>query len=262
MHVPRKNPLRAALVQGRLVKGAFQLLSDGAATEIMLRAGLDFILIDAEHRPLNPETVERLVALAQGQGAGKSAMVRVPEISRGSLQYALETGADAVLAPLVGTPEQAAEVVSLCRYPPRGTRGLNAGMRAADWGVQDPGAYAREANAELVVAVQIETAEGLRNVEAIAAVEGLDMLYIGPFDLSHGMGLTGQLDHADVRAAITRICRAAQARGKWLGILAPDLPFARWGVELGVRFLTYRSDLRALKSAIVADVAALAELRV
>lgn len=245
----RKNPLRARLSRGRVARGVFQLLADGAATEVLLGAGFDFVLVDAEHRPLNPETVETLVRAAQGQGPGKSAVVRVPALQRGAIQYALETGADGVLVPLVNSRAQAEEAVSLCRYPPLGTRGFNAGTRAASWGQPDAAGYARRANREVVVAVQVETVAGLEAVEEIAAVRGVDMLFVGPFDLSHSLGLTGQLGHRTVRAAIRHIFRVGRRRQKWLGVLAPDPAFAKWTLGQGVRFLTYRSDLRFLKSA-------------
>lgn len=247
--MPRKNPLRTALARGRLLRGPFQLLSDPAVTEILLGAGFDFILVDAEHRPLNPETIEHLVRAAHGMGPRKSAVVRVPSIQRGAIQYALETGADGILVPLVRSPEEAAAAVSLCRYPPLGTRGLNGIARAAGWGHPDPGAYARAANRQLVVAVQIETPEALDQVEKIAALKGVDMLYVGPFDFSHGLGLSGQLGHKEVRAAISRVFQVGRRHGKWLGVLAPDRDFATWCVAQGVRFLTYRADVRLLKAA-------------
>src|SRR5262245_48949681 len=131
MNRSSRNPLRGALARGKLMLGSFQVLSDPAATEIVLGTGFDFVLIDAEHRPFQPETVEQLVRAAQGQGAQKTAVVRIPMLSRGAIQYALETGADGILAPLVNTREEAEAVVEFSRYPPEGSRGLNMSTRAA-----------------------------------------------------------------------------------------------------------------------------------
>ena len=117
-------------------------------------------------------------------------------------------------------------------------------------------------NRELVVAVQIETRQGLENVDAIASIQGIDMLYVGPFDLSHSLGLTGQLGHADVRAAIARIFKAGRERGKWLGVLAPDREFAQWCVDQGVRLLTYRSDIRYFKQSTAAALSEIKDLTV
>lgn len=259
MNPKTENPIRSALARGELLRGPFQLFSDRAVTEILLGAGFDFVLVDAEHRALNAETVEDIVRTAQG--LGKSAMVRVPMIARGPIQYILDSGADAILVPLVNSRAQAEEAVSLCRYPPAGTRGLNAGTRAAAWGTTDPGGYAARANQQTVVAVQIETRQGLEAVEEIAAVDGVDMLYVGPFDLSHNLGLTGQLGHADVRAAIAKVFKTGRERNKWTGVLAPDLAFAKWCVGEGVRFLTFRSDIRFLKASVMAGVAEIDELR-
>ena len=101
--------------------------------------------------------------------------------------------------------------------------------------------------------------EGVK--KEIAAVQGVDILFVGPFDLSHGLGLTGQLAHPDVRAAITKIFETGRKHGKWLGVLAPDPSFAEWSLGLGVRFLTYRSDVRFLKAAAAANAAEVAALR-
>ncbi|MCW8132803.1 MAG: hypothetical protein KIS92_20825 [Planctomycetota bacterium] len=253
------NPIRAALAQGELLRGPFQLFTDRAVTEILLDAGFDFVIVDAEHRAFNPETVEDLVRTAQG--IGRAAMVRAPMIARGPIQYILDSGADAILVPLVNSAEQAREAVALCRYPPQGTRGLNAGTRNASWGTSDPGGYAAQTNRDLVVALQIETRDGLEAVDEIAAVEGVDMLYVGPFDLSHNLGLTGQLNHLDVRAAIAKVFKAGLARNKWLGVLAPDAAFAQWCVGQGVRFLTFRSDIRFLKASVAAGIAEIEHLK-
>lgn len=254
------NPMRAALAAGKLLRGPFQLFTDRAITEVVLHAGFDYILVDAEHRAFNPETVEDLVRTAQGLGG--AAMVRAPQIARGSIQYILDSGADSILIPLVNNAAQASEALSYCRYPPQGTRGLNGGTRNATWGTSDPAAYTTHCNRELVVAVQIETQPALECVDAIAAMPGIDMLYVGPFDLSHSMGLTGQLNHPDVRAAIAKIFKAGRDHKKWLGVLAPDREFAQWCVDQGVRLLTYRSDVRFLKHAVQAAAAELKELKI
>ena len=141
-------------------------------------------------------------------------------LARGPVQYILDSGADAILIPLVNNRAQAEEAVSLCRFPPQGSRGLNSAMRNGETGQPNAAVYAAEANRELVVAVQIETRAGLDAVDEIAAVPGVDMLYVGPTDLSHTMGLTGQLNHPDVRAAITRIFETGKRHEKWLGVLA------------------------------------------
>jgi len=248
----RTNPIRAALKENRLLCGPFQMLGDPAVTEIAIGSGFDFVLVDAEHRALAPDQIEALIRAAQGAGGG--AFVRVPTLNRAHLQHALDAGADAVLVPLVNTRKEAEEAAALCRFPPLGSRGFNGGSRAANWGAPDLKAYIEHANREIVVAVQIETPAALANVAEIAATPGLDMLYIGPFDLSHGLGKVGQLDDPEIRAAIEKICAAARSNGKALGILAPTPEFAKWSHSLGVRLLTYRSDVRMLKHAATASV--------
>jgi len=259
MSAKTRNPLRAALDKNKLVCGPFQLAADPMVTEVLLGEDFDFVLIDAEHRALNPESVEGIVRAAQG--LDKSAVVRVRQLSRGDIQYALDACADGVLVPLVNDRAAAELAVDFSRYPPEGARGYNAGTRAAGWGTSDFAGYARSANRDALVAVQIETREALENLNEIAAVKGVDMLFVGPFDLSHGLGLTGQLNHLDVRAAITRVFKAGRKHGKWLGVLAPDPAFAQWCLGLGVRFLAYRSDVRLLKAAAAANAVEITALR-
>ncbi len=249
-----KNPLRASLAQNKLTIGSFQAMIDPASSDILLGSGLDWVLVDTEHRPMGPETVERMVRAAHGVGPNKSVMVRVPSVQRGPIQHAREAGADALLVPLVNSKEEAEEVAALSHYPPKGTRGLNYATVASGWGVPDPKAYLDEVNREVVVGVQIETKEGLDNVEAIASVEGVDLLYVGPTDLSNALGLVGQLNHPDLRAAIERIFKVGLEHGKWLGVLAVDPEFAKWCVDRGVRLLTYTSDARFMKGAVQASL--------
>ena len=249
MPVVRKNPLRASLSKNKICLGSFQLLSDPASSEITLGCGFEFMLIDAEHRAFDPHRVEALIATIQGVGKDKSAVVRVPEISRGTMQYALDSGADGVLIPLVNTQAEAERAVSYCRYPPKGTRGLNSAARAAGWWQPNAAVYARATNKSVVAMVQIETVSGLENVDQIASVPGVDMLFVGPMDLSHGMGLTGQFGHPEVRAAIAKIFKTGLQHNKWLGVLAPDAEFAQWCVSLGARFIVCRSDARFLREA-------------
>ena len=242
----RKNPIYAALSKGQIVTGAFQMLTDPAVTEVILKVGYDFILLDTEHRAINPETVEHLIRAAHGAGANKAAIVRVSTLRRDAVQYALDAGAEGVLVPLLGTPQQAEEAASYARFPPAGSRGLNSMVRGAGWRAEDPPAYTAAASQQVLLAVQIETEEGVENASAIAAVPGVDVVFVGPYDLSHGMGRTGQLGHPKVRAAIRKVFAAGRAAGKHLGILAPDLKFARWAIDEGVHFMVYRSDMRFL----------------
>ncbi len=239
----RKNPIRTALAKDRVAKGAFQLMVAPAVTEMMLDAGFDFTLIDSEHRAMNPETIENLIRAAHARGSKKGAVVRISGIRRDAFQYALDAGADGILVPLVNTVEEAEQSVSYTRFPPQGSRGLNGRSRATDWGNADIPSYCKAVNREISLAIQIETVEALENVAAIAAVPGIDIIFVGPYDLSHSIGLTGQLGHKEVRSAIRSIFKAAKQAGKATGVLAPDTSFANWCIKQGVRFLIYRNDV-------------------
>lgn len=256
----RENPTRRALAAGKLTIGAFQVLADPAASELMLLGGMDWVMIDAEHRGFSPETIEQVVRGVQVCGPDKGAFVRVPTLDRVPIQHSLEAGADGVVVPLVNSKEQAEEVAALTHYPPRGTRGLNAVTRAAGWGVKDPKQYVKDTDADVIVAVQIETTEALDALDDIAGVDGVDMLYVGPADLSHSLGVTAEFAHPKLREAMDRVFRVGREKGKWLGVLAPNTEFAEWSVERGVRFLTYLSDSRLLRGNVEAQLPALRAL--
>lgn len=213
-----QESLKARMTRGEPAIGCWLMLTAPAVAEIVAQSGYDTVMIDLEHGPGGPADAVRLMQAVAAHGT--AAMMRVPANDPVWLKRALDTGIEGVMIPAVSTPEQAEAAVAGCRYPPKGHRGLAATVvRATGYGArwQD---YVREIDDRLTVICQIEAPEAIDNVEAIAAVEGVDMLFVGPFDLSAQMGYLGQPDHPDVRAAIERAEKAAKAAGKLLGGIA------------------------------------------
>ncbi|TIU55865.1 MAG: 4-hydroxy-2-oxovalerate aldolase, partial [Mesorhizobium sp.] len=170
------NEFRQKCISRTNLVGPFAAIPHPVAVEVMASSGLDFLCIDWEHAQISRETIEAMVRAADVHRV--PAMVRVPGHAPEAIQAALDSGAQGVLVPRVSTAEQAAMAVKASRYPPLGERGVGPG-RAAGYGYRIP-EYLAAANERIVVAVQVETAEGLANIEAIAAVDGVDLIFVGP----------------------------------------------------------------------------------
>ncbi len=248
------NPFKKALLSNTPQIGLWVGLADSYAAEIVAGTGFDWLLIDGEHAP---NDVRSVLAQLQGVASTWSAqapaqrshpVVRVPVGDTTLIKQFLDIGAQTLLVPMVDTAEQAAQLVQATRYPPDGIRGMGSALaRASRW--QAYPQYIHEANDEVCLLVQAETAEAMKNLDAIAATPGVDGVFIGPADLSASMGYSGQPGHPEVQAAIedgiARILRA----GKAPGILATtDEQTHKW-LAAGARFVAVGIDTMLLTGA-------------
>ncbi|MGZ5182271.1 MAG: aldolase/citrate lyase family protein [Ramlibacter sp.] len=237
-----QNPFKRALAEKRTQYGLWVSLLGPLTTEICAAAGFDWLLLDGEHTPNDPLN---LLQQAQVIAAypGTHAIARVPighgYAGQALIKQYLDVGIQTLLVPMVDTPEQARELVRCMRYPPDGIRGM-AAARASGWG-RNP-AYAREANQQVCLLVQAETREAIRNLDAIAAVEGVDGVFIGPSDLSAAFGHVGDPWHPEMQDIIADAFRRIQAAGKAVGILTLDEALARRHVEMGATFIAVGTD--------------------
>jgi 4-hydroxy-2-oxoheptanedioate aldolase len=225
--VPLANPLKAKLRRGEAVLGAFCNIPSPSLVEILGWTGYDFVILDAEHGPASPETIEHLVRAAEVSGVTPVTRVAV-NLQQNLLRY-LDAGAMAVQVPMVNSAAEARAVVEAVRYPPIGKRGL-AGVRAATYGIaQTLGEYSRQANQELLVVVQIETVAALKRLDDILAVDGIDVVFFGPTDLSSSLGVPGETTHPKVVKAIEDAGQRVIQSGRVAGVLvsSPDA-YAEW----------------------------------
>jgi 4-hydroxy-2-oxoheptanedioate aldolase len=207
------NPLRRRLNDGRTVFGVWLQLNHPAIAELMAFAGYEMVLIDMEHGPGSlPDTANMMRGIA---GTGSSSMVRVPANDPVFLKRLLDQGPDGVMVPMVETAEQARAAVAACHYPPRGIRGWTGIGRAARYGFDAD--YTLKTSLDLVIACQIESVKGVENVDAIAAVDGVDVIFIGRNDLAADSGHILDLDHAEVDALVAKTFDAARRHGKKVG---------------------------------------------
>ena len=236
------NPFKQALADRRAQIGLWVSLADSYTTEICAGAGFDWLLLDGEH---SPNDLRSLLQQAQAVAAypATHAVARVP-VGHGHagttlIKQYLDLGIQTLLVPMVDTPQQAAELVRAMRYPPAGIRGMG-GARASRWG--RIASYPKDANSQVCLLVQAESQLALDNLEAIAAIEGIDGVFIGPADLSASLGHVGNPMHPEVQGAIEDAMRRINRAGKAAGILTPDEALARRYLELGFLFVAVGLD--------------------
>jgi len=254
--------LKAKLREGGITVGCFVKHPSPGIVEVLGLLGWDFVVIDCEHGPIDRLACENVARAAQAGGA--AAIVRVPSIDRAPILQALDSGAQGIHAPLVGSRVDAENAVALAKYAPEGTRGL-AGVRALSYGmVGSLAEHVSRVNEQSLVVCQIENVAGLDALDEICAVPGVDVVFVGPTDLGQSLGVVGQRDHPDLTAAIERIAVAALEAGKVLGILVSDeADAARW-VERGARYICFNIEnlLRASSQRILAAMQAATDVSV
>lgn len=236
------NAFKKAIAEKRTQYGLWVSLMGPLNTEICAAAGFDWLLLDAEHTPNDPANVLQQAQVIAAY-PGVSAVARIPMghgyMGQALIKQYLDTGVQSLLVPMVDTPEQARELVRCMRYPPGGIRGM-AATRASGWGRH--AGYAKEANDQVCLLVQAETREAIKNLDAIAATEGVDGVFIGPSDLSAAFGHVGDPWHPEMQDIIASAFKRIQAAGKAVGILTLDETLARKHVEMGATFIALGTD--------------------
>lgn len=236
------NPLKHALREGRPQIGLWSSLASNVTTEVVAGAGFDFLVLDTEHAPNElPGVQSQLQAMVGGTAAP---VVRPACNDTVLFKRLLDVGVQTFLVPMVQDADEARRAVAATRYPPAGVRGVSVGHRANRYGRVK--SYFERANEEICIHVQLETRGALRNLEAIAAVDGVDGLFIGPSDLAADLGHLGDYGHPEVRAAIEDAVARIRKAGKAAGILAPIEADARHWLERGATFVAVGSDLGLL----------------
>ncbi len=250
----RPNPVKAALAAGESSYGtmAFEFFTP-SLPQIVRAAGADFVLYDMEHSGLGYETLKTQISLCRG--IGLVPMVRVPATQYHFIARALDLGAMGVMVPMVETREQAELIVSCTRYPPQGVRGAAFGVAPHD----DYSSLAvtekiRLANERTLVMCLVETVKGHENVDAIAAVPGVDVCWLGHFDTTNFMGIPAQWDHPRYVSAVKALVDACNRHGKAAGFMAADDDWASRYRELGFRIMAYGVDTMLLQHTLAAGL--------
>lgn len=245
--------IRRRLLDGETVVGTFQLLDSAMVSEMIGIAGMDYVIYDQEHGPLTAETTLELSAAAQNRGVAPIVRVRANE--EAEIQRALDIGSAGVQVPQVETREDARAAVEAARFDPIGSRGLSQYVRAGDyWGSET---YTDEQNEDVLLVLQVEGKRGVENIDEILAVEGIDAVFLGPYDISQSLGIPGQVTHERVEALMEEVCEHAAETDTAVGAYADTPEIANRWIDAGVQYVTlgveaslFTSHLKTLADAV------------
>ncbi|MBN3812513.1 HpcH/HpaI aldolase/citrate lyase family protein [Paraburkholderia sp. Ac-20347] len=250
------NHFKQALKEGKPQIGIWSSIPAPYITEFLAGAGYDWMLLDTEHTPTDvPEMVVQLQAASAAMPGGN---VRTAPVVRPAwndpvlIKRYLDIGTQNLMLPFVQNAEEARTAVAATRYPPFGIRGVSGAMRASNFGRD--ASYVHHAHESICVLVQVETREALAEIESIAAVEGVDGIFIGPGDLSASLGHPGNSAHPEVESAIRDAIVRIRAAGKAPGILMPDAGRASTYLELGAQFVAVGLDIGLLRQSLDANL--------
>ena len=245
MQTPQ-NEFKLALAHKKAQIGLWLGLADPYCAELCAGCGFDWVLIDGEHAPNDLRSM--LSALQAVAAYPVHPVVRIPEGTTTLIKQVLEIGASTILVPMVETADEAQRLAQAIRYPPLGVRGVGSGLaRSSRWNAFPT--YLKDANERACLLVQVETEKALGNIDAIAGVDGVDGVFIGPADLAASMGYLGQTAHPAVRARIEMGIRSILAAGKAPGILCTDVDLAQHYLAIGAIFVAVGVDTTLLASA-------------
>ena len=240
------NKTKKRLSAGETVFGCFTRYADPSFTELLALQGFDFLVLDGEHGTLEPREGENMVRAAELGGC--TPVVRVPANQPHVILRFLDTGAQGVHVPMVASAEEADAAVRAVKYQPRGSRGL-AAVRAGGYGTVPIGQYVEQSNEQTLVVLQIETEPAVAAVGEIASVPDVDVVFVGPTDLAHSLGVPGQTDHPRLEAAFDAVAEAVAGSPAALGVLASNETVARRWRRRGARYIAVTIDSLVSRSA-------------
>ncbi|NQU96964.1 MAG: aldolase [Chloroflexi bacterium] len=235
-----KGKLKKRLQAGETVIGPFVIIPSVTLVDTLGHAGMDFCILDTEHGPLDMNTVSELVIAADGTGVAP--IVRVGENDERLILRVLDVGAAGVQVPQINVKADAEKVIRAAKYTPLGERGMSIFTRAGDYFKHGPEGHTDRQNDETVVIVHIEGQRGLDNLDEIMTVEGIDVLFLGPYDISQSLGVPGDVLNPKVATAIQQASDKARSQGRAVGSYAKDIEMGKWLLDVGVQYLSINVD--------------------
>lgn len=236
----RPNNLKKMLKAGKGCIGTWSVLPSASAANVMGAAGFDFVIIDMEHGPASFETAEDMVRSLEGEGCAP--LVRVPSNNAASILRALEIGSHGIVVPQVETPQQAADVVRAIKYAPAGNRGMSVFTRSSGYYAAGQKGRTTKENDQTMTVILVEGVNGIQNLDKIADVKHIDVIYIGTYDLSQALGIPDEVDSPKVIAAVKDCVRRIRSRGIAAGVLAQNEKDVKRWLDMGVQFIPYTVD--------------------
>ena len=240
MHASRAR-LKERLKNGETVVGPFVIVPSMTMVDSLGYSGMDFCIIDTEHGPINMQTAADLVIAADGVGV--SPVIRVGANDDRLILRALDIGSSGVQVPQINSKSDAEAVVHASKYAPLGERGLSVFTRAGDYFKYSGDGHTERQNEDTTVIIHIEGRRGLANLEEIMTVPGIDVFFLGPYDISQSLGIPGQVTDDRVAEALRNASEKARAQGRVVGSYAKDTNMGRWLLEIGVQYLAINVDV-------------------
>ncbi|MDR3200751.1 MAG: hypothetical protein LBT68_04770 [Spirochaetales bacterium] len=233
------NKLKKIFAEGGTALGTFVNWDVPDVVEVIALAGFDFVVIDNEHGPLTHATSQDLIRAAELRGI--TPIVRIPNTFESTILHTLDVGAHGIQVPQVNDAQTAADIVRRAKYKPLGSRGV-AFPRSADFGMTDLSKYFDHENAQVMIVTHCENTACLENLDAICRVPEIDVIFLGPYDMSQSMGITGQVGHPRIQEAARKVVETAKKYGKAAGIFAGSGEAAKERAQQGFQYITVGTD--------------------
>jgi len=240
----KKNHLKEALQDGKVVFGPFLKFTDPAIVEIIGFAGFDFAIIDAEHGPISMENAQNMIRAAES--VNLTPIIRVGNNDEALILRAMDIGAQGIEIPQINSKADAVRAVKSVKYSPQGERGVCRYVRAAKYSSMDKFKYFESANKETMIIAHIEGVEGIKNLDEILLVPGIDVVFIGPYDLSQSLGVPGEVNHPLVKEKMKEVVLKCKKNKVAIGTFADDIKTAKSWVSLGVQYMAFSVDVGIL----------------
>ena len=237
----KENKLKEKLINGHSVIGPFCKISSTSLVEISALAGFDFVIIDMEHGPVSIESVQNLLNAAQSHGL--QVVVRIRENSPSNILQILDIGVQSIQVPQINNVLDAQKVVNSSYYYPKGDRGMCRYVRSASYSKLNKNKYFDSANSEILTIVHIEGIDGINNLKEIMAIDDIDVIFLGPYDLSQSCGFPGQINHPDVINKMKESVKLAKDCKKIIGTFCESPEDVQKWSDIGVQYIAYSVDV-------------------
>lgn len=237
----KKNNLKKTLQDNKVVFGPFLKITDPAVVEIMGFAGFDFVIIDEEHGPISVENAQNMIRAAESVNI--TPVIRVGNNDEALILRALDIGAQGIEIPQINSRSDAVRAVKSVKYSPQGERGVCRYVRAANYSSMDKFEYFKSANDETMIIAHIEGVEGINNLDEILSVSGIDVIFIGPYDLSQSLGIPGEVNHSLVVEKMKEVISKCNKKKIAVGTFADDVETAKSWISLGVQYMAFSVDV-------------------
>lgn len=235
------NTLKDNLLKGETLYGPFCKIQDPAIVEIAALSGFEFVIIDMEHGPYGIESTQNMIRAAEARGI--TPVVRVTENSETLILRTLDIGAKCIQVPQICTKKDAEKLVKATSFYPKGERGMCRYVRAADYTAIDGSTHFGTANDSIITIIHIEGMEGIENLSEIVTVEGIDVIFLGPYDLSQSCGVPGEVKHEKVVKSMKDAVKLARKHGKAVGTFTESIESAKMWKDIGVQYISYAVDV-------------------